>query len=76
MCFRAFNVHFESKTAAGHEWTVPLSGLFWVPGAACADEPGRFIASRSPSTALLPTFLGRGSPTKIDYRKKPGTNLF
>ena len=26
--------------------------------------------SRSPSSALLPLFLGEGSPTKIDYRKK------
>ena len=25
--------------------------------------------TRSPSSALLPTFLGEGSPTKIDYRK-------
>ena len=24
----------------------------------------------SPSSALLPTFLGEGSPTKIDYRRK------
>ena len=29
---------------------------------------------RSPSLGvLLPTFLGEGSPTKIDYRKKVGT---
>ena len=26
--------------------------------------------SRSPSSALLPTFLGERSPTNIDYRKK------
>ena len=26
--------------------------------------------ARSPSSALLPTFFGEGSPTKIDYRKK------
>ena len=28
--------------------------------------------ARSPSSALLPTFLGEGSPTKIDHRKKRG----
>ena len=27
-------------------------------------------ATRSTSSALLPTFLGEGSPTKIDYRTK------
>ena len=26
--------------------------------------------SRSPTSALLPTFWGEGSPTKTDYRKK------
>ena len=26
--------------------------------------------ARSPSSALVPTFLGEGSPSKIDYRKK------
>ena len=26
--------------------------------------------TRSPTSALVPTFLGEGSPTKIDYRKK------
>ena len=29
--------------------------------------------SRSPSSALSHPFLGEGSPTKIDYRKKKGT---
>ena len=29
-----------------------------------------FILSGSPSFALLPTFLGEGSPTKIDYRHR------
>ena len=28
------------------------------------------VSTRSPSSALLPTFLGEGSPTKIDCRKK------
>ena len=31
--------------------------------------------SRSPSSALLPTCFAEGSPTKIDYRKKPGYHL-
>ena len=28
--------------------------------------------SRSPSSALLPTFLGEGSPTKIDWTTEKG----
>ena len=31
---------------------------------------GGWFLSRSPSSALLPTFLREGSPTKLDYRKK------
>ena len=27
-------------------------------------------STRLPGSALLPTFLGEGSPTKIDYRKR------
>ena len=35
--------------------------------------PRLMSLSRSPSSALLCPFLGEGSPTKIDYRKKSGT---
>ena len=31
---------------------------------------GSAAFSRSPSSALLPSCLGEGSPTKINYRKK------
>ena len=34
-----------------------------------------FVFPRSPSTALLSPFLGEGSPTNIDYRKKGTLSL-
>ena len=40
-------------------WLTPRHGRFRSWGVA-----------RSPSSALLSPFLGEGSPTKIDYRKK------
>ena len=35
-----------------------------------ASLPPRNLLAGFPSSALLPTFLGEGFPTKIDYRKK------
>ena len=43
--------------------------------AVCKGELWR-IVSRSPSSALLPAFLGEGSPTKIDYIQKKRVPLF
>ena len=41
------------------------------PGSSSSSRNGRCPSkARSPSSALLPLFLGEGSPTKIDYRQK------
>ena len=50
---------------------VGHSGTMFKVGSA-AEAKGK---ARSPSSALVPTFLGEGSPAKIDYRKK-GTLIF
>ena len=39
-------------------------------------ETPLFTRLGPPGSALSHPFLGEGSPTKIDYRKTSGTNLF
>ena len=61
-------------------WCLELGSHGCVWGCHKLREPPKWPVSfnfaRSPSSALLPFFRGEGSPTKIDYRTKMGTNLF
>ena len=50
-------------------WELWLQISAWIGDLTGSDPIGVYF-SRSPSRVLLPTFLGEGSPTKIDYKKK------
>ena len=52
---------------AGASWRVAQSGAFLR---SIAVPVFTLRTTRSPSSVLLPTFLGEGSPTTIDARKK------
>ena len=62
---------------------LPMKAVIWtmlpedVPGDGASlhlssetQQWHLLISTRFPSSALVPTLLGEGSPTKIDYRKK------
>ena len=50
-----------SETVVGADGVTSLCSMLCRP---------RERMARFPGSALLPTILGEGSPTKIDYRKK------
>ena len=62
-CARLAQLAREEEEALESEWAE------WAGAGGVGLLEPAFI-TRLPSSALLPTFLGEGSPTRIEYRKK------